>query len=91
MNTTLVNDGQTRWACDTADLVAALDKLGWTKTTVGPGYSARVEPDDIKTEDFGPYVDLCNAVAPYADSGDMEADRRFTFYPEFNAWVWDQA
>lgn len=88
MNTTLVNDGQTRWACETSDLIAALDRLGWTETKA-LGMRAYVEPHGIKTDDFSAYIDLCNAVSPIEDGEDTDADHKFTFCPAQNAWVWE--
>jgi hypothetical protein len=63
---TLVNDGQTRWYADTADLVAGLVAAGYTYERY-QGYDAVAEPAQ-DTDDDGPdgrdaYSILCSLVS----------------------------
>lgn len=84
MATVVVNDGQTEWCCDKADLIAALDAAGWERG-MALGQKARFEPSG----DGGAYIALCNAV----DITDMPEDtselQHFSFYPAENAWIWE--
>lgn len=91
MNTTdstvIVIDGQTRWACRRADLISALDALGWERG-ITLGQRSRTEPPGAPGE---AYASLCGAVPPIDMPGDdsLELVPAFVWYPAEEAWIWE--
>lgn len=85
----IVNDGQERWAADKAELIAAMDKLGWAKGRA-LGQNARYEPDAPAPNEGqpSPYTDLCQEVQPVPMPEDADDCQTLCWYPAERAWLW---
>lgn len=81
----IVNDGQTTWAADQAELIAALDDLGWTKG-FALGQRARFEPE--ADDDAAAYIALCERVTKQDMPADAGECRSLDWYPAERAWIW---
>lgn len=91
----LVDDGQTLWAADVAELAAAMAKNGWNDDRASV-YGGRiyVEPTANDFGDHGAYSELCEDVQPVAGEGaerdlteeEIDSLPRMTFAPDQQGW-----
>ena len=74
------------WMADRDELVAFLNRRGWTETTIG-SYDARIEPDHYSPDHPTPYEILRREVHEIPGNAE-DADFEFSLDEREDAWLW---
>ena len=83
----VVNPSNGRWwMADRDELVAFLNRRGWTETRIG-SYDARIEPDHFSPAKPTPYEVLRREVRDIPGNAD-DADYEFALDEREDAWLW---